>query len=185
MGKRSSFKKNPRDYYQTFDRRAGDALWYFLADIDTFAEPFVGNGALVHQLQENHNLRCMFKSDIEPQPDVSFGVNAHVMDFRLVNETDLSNCDVMITNPPFTKGVFHEAIEHFTPMIDCWWLNQADYIFNKGSSQIIDKYVTDVVTIGRLKWFKDTNQSSVDNFVWIKTSRTKYGDTKFHNLRGV
>lgn len=185
MSKRSNFKKNPRDYYQTFDRRAGDALAPFIKDVETFAEPFVGNGALVNQLQENHDKLCFWKSDIEPQPDVSFGLTSLVMDFSEVSSHDMRHCDVMITNPPFTKELFHEAIEHFTPMINCWWLNQADYIFNKGSSHIIDKYVTDVVTIGRLKWFKDTNQSSVDNFVWIKTSKTKYGDTKFHNLRGV
>ena len=74
MGKRSTFKKNPRDYYRTFDERAGDALAPFIGNIKTFAEPFCGAGDLVNQLQERHNKWCMWKSDIEPQPDISYGL---------------------------------------------------------------------------------------------------------------
>lgn len=183
MSKRSNFKKNPRDYYQTIDRRAGDALAPFIKDVKYFAEPFAGNGALVHQLQENHNKFCMWKSDIEPQPDISFGLQCYKIDYKEVDIYHLDLCDVLITNPPFTKELFHQAIESFTPMIDCWWLMQADYIFNLGSTKILDTYVTDVVTIGRLKWFKDTTMSSTDNFVWIRTSMDKIEDIKFHNLR--
>lgn len=183
MSKRSNFEKRPRDYYATVDNRAGDALAPFIQDVKYFAEPFAGNGALIYQLQERHGKYCMWKSDLLPQPDISFGLTIHQMDYTDVSERCIYNSDVLITNPPFTKELFHGAIEHFTPMIDCWWLMQADWIFNLGSVKLLDKYVTDIITIGRLKWFLDSPHSSTDNFVWVKTSAVKYGDIRFHNRR--
>lgn len=183
MGKRSDFDKNPRDYYRTFDRRAGDVLSPFIKDIKYFAEPFCGAGDLVHQLQESHGKFCMWKSDIEPQPDLSFGVNCQVMSYEEVHYEQLRNCQLMITNPPFTKEVFHKSIEHFTPLIDCWWLMASDWLFNKGSSKIIDKFVTDVVAIGRMRWIPNSKMSGKDNMVWVKTSYSKEEPVRFHNNR--
>lgn len=186
MSKRSDFEKNPRDYYRTFDRRAGDALAPFIQDVKYFAEPFCGAGDLTHQLQENHGKICMWKSDLEPQPDLSYGVNCKVMDFRDVWHEQIQFCEVMITNPPFTREVFHDAIEHFTGIlnIDCWWLMSSDWLFNKGSAKMIDKYVTDVVAIGRMKWIPNSKMSGKDNMIWLKTSIEKDGPTRFHNNRG-
>lgn len=182
MSKRSSFEKSPRDYYRTFDKRAGFTLNDHLPEGTRFAEPFAGAGDLIHQLQDLGHV-CMYKSDMEPQMDLSWGVSIERKDFREVTEYDLRYCDVMITNPPFTKELFHAAIEHFTPLIPCWWLMSSDWCFNVGSSKIIDKYVTDIVAIGRMQWIKGTNMSAKDNCIWLKTSRHKNSDTKFYNWR--
>ena len=108
------------------------------------------------------------------------------MDYHDVWHEQIQFCDVMITNPPFTKEVFHDAIEHFTGIlnIDCWWLMSSDWLFNKGSAKMVDKYVTDVVAIGRMKWIPNSKMSGKDNMIWLKTSLEKDGPTRFHNNRG-
>lgn len=183
MSKRSDFEKNPRDYYRTFDRRAGNALIEFLHrdNVTMYAEPFAGAGDLYEQLNE-HKITCTWLSDLEPQNDLGY---AHLMkqcDYKQARVLS-GGAHAIITNPPFTKSVFHEAIEHFTPQVDCWWLMSSDWCFNKGSAKIIDKYVTDIVTIGRMRWIIDSTMSGKDNCVWLKTSRFKKGNTAFHNRR--
>lgn len=185
MGKRSNFEKIDRNYYRTFDTRAGDALKPFLDKdgIKTYVEPFAGAGDLYDQLK-NLGYDCKHLSDIEPQDTLGLGNIIKTMDYKdVVNEHDV---DAMITNPPWDRHFFHEAIEIVTPKFPiCWWLMSANWAFNKSSSKYLDKYVTDIVAIGRLKWIPDTKMAGKDDCIWVRTSVDKKDDTKFHNLRGL
>lgn len=170
MGRRSNFTRNKRDYYRTFDPIAGEVLseWIKFGNI-RYVEPFAGNGDLVNQIDKYAT--CVYACDIEPQNE-----NIHKKDAFDITEEDLKKlkADCIITNTPWNREIFHKAIEHFTPKVRCcWFLIDAPWIFTKQAAPYIERYVTDIVTIGRMKWIPNTNMSSKDDSVWIKTCDIK------------
>lgn len=176
MGKRSNFEKNPRDYYRTFDPKAGIALKPFVEEGLTYFEPFAGAGDLIKQLDF---VECKWASDIEPQQNEGEIYIREISAFHLP-KTQISNYDLMITNPPWTKDVFHRSLEHFVPLIDCWFLMSSNWKQNKGSAEYVNKWLTDIVPIGRMKWIEGSPHSSVDDCEWLKFSYWKNDAARFH-----
>lgn len=172
MGKRSDFEKNPRDYYRTFDPKAGFALELFIPPNSRYIEPFAGAGDLIQQLTFAD---CVLAYDIEPQACMVDKADA----FR-INSDELIDIDLLISNPPWTKEVFHKILDHFVPMIDCWFLMHSDWKQNKGSAKYVETWLTDIVPIGRLKWIEDSPHTSKDNCEWLKFSFHKQEAAKFH-----
>ena len=66
MGKRSNFKRNPRDYYKTPEKAVKPLLPFIIDKGLCFSEPCAGDGSLVRHLVK-HGLQCGQQSDIEPQ----------------------------------------------------------------------------------------------------------------------
>ena len=66
MGKRSDFPRKPRDFYPT-PFNAVEPLIPHLQRLSTFVEPMAGNGALIDALENLTGMKCIWKSDIQPQ----------------------------------------------------------------------------------------------------------------------
>ena len=172
MGKRSNFEKNPRNYYRTFDPKAGAALRPYVKEGSCYVEPFAGAGDLIDQLTW---LKCGWASDIEPQ--VCFVDRADAFD---TTKDDLEDVDLLITNPPWDREYFEPILNHFVPMIDCWFLMSADWKQNLWAAPYVEKWLTDIVPIGRLKWIENSPYSAKDNCDWLKFSVNKTGNANFH-----
>jgi hypothetical protein len=172
MGKRSNFEKNPRDYYRTFDPKAGIALEPFVERNAKYIEPFAGAGDLIQQLKFAD---CVLAYDIEPQACMVDQADAFT-----IGAEDLIDVDLCISNPPWSKDIFHKALDHFVPFIDCWFLMSSSWKQNKGSAEYVSKWLTDIVPIGRMKWIEGSPHSSVDDCEWLKFSYWKNDAARFH-----
>lgn len=180
LGKRSEFLRVERDYYRTFDPKAGEALKSFIPDDTRYAEPFAGKGDLIWNLKlANIKASCPLRSDIEPK-DVSIE-KFDAFDIKKQDFVD-KNIDMIITNPPWSRPVLHKTIEYFAPMITTWLLLDANWLFTKQAKPYIDTWLTDVVTIGRLKWIEGTTMSGKDDCLWYKFSPNK--ETNFVRFYG-
>jgi hypothetical protein len=150
MGKRSSFERIPRDFYPT-PAAAVPPLIPFLRGVRTFAEPCCGDGALVRHLEAN-GLRCVYASD------VTTGQDALALD-------RYGAADAIITNPPYTRPLMHALIEHFARILPTWLLLDGDWKHTKQAAPFMPM-CTDIVSVGRLRWFEGTSMCGKQNFAW-------------------
>lgn len=151
MGKRSEFERKERDFYPT-PFRATLPLIPHLPENVNFAEPCCGEMDLVHHL-ESIGHRCNYCSDIERGHDA--------LDIKSFE----AEVDYIITNPPWSRPILHEMITHFRNLKPTWLLLDADWMHTKQSSEYI-KYCRKIVSIGRVKWFPDSNSVGKDNCCW-------------------
>lgn len=168
MGKRSSFERIDKDAYQTIDRRAVMALLPHLATSVGFCEPCMGDGILLEDL-ESYGHTCIWGSDIKTGIDV----------FSLTSQ-DLNQCDMVITNPPWSRHILHPLIQHLSALKPTWLLFDSDWSHTKQSSQLIKDLCTDIVSVGRLIWIPGTKVSGKDNVSWYCFNVDKNDYTKFH-----
>lgn len=174
IAKRSDFKRIERDYYRTFDPKAGEALRPFINGIEAAIEPFAGAGDLTNQFPEIH----WRQTDIEPQSDYINQKDA----FDYTKE-EILKFDAIITNPPWSRPILHRSIEYFAPIIQSWMLLDANWLFTKQAGPYIEKYLTDVVTIGRVKWIPNTTMSGKDDCCWYRFSSDKIAPTRFYGRK--
>lgn len=178
MGKRSNFEKIDKGKYYTWDKRAGQALMPYMYDQYTYhncLEPCAGSGDLIEQMPWLNWVRA---SDIEPTAE-----DIEQKDAFSYTQDDLFGIDYVVTNPDWDRKFLFPFIKHFAPMIHCWLLIDAPWLFNKGSGELIDQYLTDVVPIGRLKWIRDTKMSSKDDCIWARFSYDKTQPARFYGRK--
>jgi len=187
MGKRSDFERVDKDFYRTIDKRAGDILSPFLlqeAEELTgwngskvvelrYAEPCYGMGDLANQLNGMRH-RCKWASDINPTYNY-----VYERDALSITSTDIIDCDVIITNPPWSRPILHKMIEHFSSLKPTWLLFDSDWSFTLQSKPYME-LCTDIVAVGRLKWIPGTTMSGKDNCSWYRFDENKEGYTRFH-----
>ena len=164
------FKRNPRDYYPT-PYEAVIPLINHLKDKTKFTEPCAGNYILAKHL-EKHGHVCEKAYDIEPQNKLVKNKNA----------LEINKASMFITNPPFDKKLLLPLLDHFINVANTWLLLPADFMHNKYFSKYLD-YCNTIISIGRIKWIKDSKMSSTDNFAWYfftknKTKTNFYGRIK-------
>lgn len=170
MSKRSDFEKVPRDFYPTIDPKAiPTKLVYFIRG-KTYAEPCYGNGDLEDLLMDV--AICNWRSDIRETVGSS-----KVMDALCLSKEDIARCDYILTNPPFSKGVLLPLIDHFVSLKPTWLLLPADYMHNVYFGPYMQR-CSRVISVGRLKWFKDSKHTSTDNFVWMFWKKDATTDTR-------
>ena len=75
--------------------------------------------------------------------------------------------DVIITNPPYTWLILEAMIRRFMKIAPTWLLLESDFAFNLQSASFMPM-CTDIVPIGRVRWFSDTEHGSKDNFAWFR-----------------
>jgi len=157
MGKRSDYNKVPKDYYPTTDPNAIPTRFVDFIRGKSYAEPCCGTGDLTDLLVDV--VTCKWESDVE---DRGCGKVKDAMD---LTPEELSGCDLIITNPPFSRDVLLPMLDHFISLKPTWLLLPADYMHNKYFSPYMKK-CSRVISVGRLKWFKDSKHTSTDNFCW-------------------
>lgn len=159
MGKRSDFERNPRDLYET--PYAGVVpLIPFLASGTTFYEPCAGSGALIEHFRK-HQINCRGSSDIEP---LRLGIGT--MNAMDLTHDHVRGIDMIITNPPWSRKILHPMIDHFRVLRPTWLLIDANWMFTKQAGPFM-KFCEKVVTIGRLKWFPESNMTGKDDCAWF------------------
>ena len=169
MGKRSSFERIPRDFYPT-PAAAVPPLLPFLRGVRTFAEPCCGDVALVRHLEAN-GLRCVYEGDI------ATGADALALD-------RYGAADAITTNPPFTRPLMHALIGHFARILPTWLLIEADWAHTKQARPFIP-ICSDIVSVGRLCWFKETKTSGKENFSWYRFDARHAAGPIFHERDAV
>lgn len=158
MAKRSKFKRIARDYYRTFDPRAGAALAPHLAPDTKFIEPCAGAFDLAAQLVlQGHT--CMAATDIEP---MIAGVGK--ADARKLQPQP----HLIITNPPWSRPLLHELILHFVSVAPAAWLLFDASWFHTEQARRYLEHCTDVVSIGRMIWIPGTKSRGKDDVCWYR-----------------
>jgi hypothetical protein len=170
MSKRSTFEKIPKDFYPTTDPNAVAPLIPFIRG-KTYAEPFYGSGDLEDLLMDAAT--CMWRSDIRPT-----GFHTRTMDALEITEEQVISCDLIISNPPFTKDVLLPCIDHLITLKPAWLLLPADMMHNRYFGPYMDMCDT-VVSVGRVKWFPDSKHTSTDNFSWYCWHNDRIAITTF------
>ena len=173
MGKRSNFSRLPRDLYPT-PLRAVEPLIPHLqaAGIKAFAEPCYGKGDLTEHL-ESFGLRCTYYGDI-----------ATGQDARKLTRRDCNGAHAIVTNPPHTRALMHELIEHFVTLDrPVWLLIDFDWVANLQAGPYLPK-CSDVVIIGRVKWIEGSPHTGKENYGWMRFEGGYRGPTRLHNHRG-
>lgn len=171
MGKRSTFDRNPRDFYPT-PEAAVPALIPHLTAGNVFVEPCAGNGALIRHL-EAHGADCAYAQDIEPQSD---GIHAGDALEGFECHPDV---DYIITNPPWHRPTLHAMIEVFTAHKPTWLLLDADWVHTKQAAPYMPK-LAKIVAVGRLKWIPDSKYTGKDNCAWHLFDRHHVGPAAFY-----
>ncbi len=154
MSKYSNFPRNKHDQYLT-PYEAALPLRPFLEGVETFAEPCRADGRLIRWL-ESFDLSCVHSGDIQD------GVDA-LTDPWLA----LAKADTIITNPPYTWEILEAMLVRFMKIAPTWLLLEADFAFNLQSAKFMPM-CTDIVPIGRVRWFSETEHDSKDNFAWFR-----------------
>ena len=163
MGKRSSFKRNPRDYYQT-PAAAVAPLLPHLPPETRFIEPCAGDYALAGHL-EIATMSCVQAFDIHP------------MEYYIDRQDALGDwgavksADCIITNPPWDRKILHPMIEKFSAMLPTWLLFDADWMHTVQSAELM-RLCKKVVSVGSVKWIPDSKMTGKDNCAWYLFDRT-------------
>jgi len=160
MSKRSDFPKVEKDFYATVDPKAiPPTLVHFIRG-RTYAEPCYGEGDLEDLLMDVAT--CRWRSDIRPTVDSS-----RVFDAGDLTSEHLKGCDLIITNPPYTKAVLLPLISHLVSLKPTWLLLPSDMAHNQYFTPYM-KGCSKVVSIGRLCWFPKEGKrvASTENYIW-------------------
>ena len=170
LGKRSDFKRRPRDFYET-PLEATAPLIPFLNGTRRFAEPCAGKGKLVRNL-ESFGLKCAYEGDMHT------GKNA------LARDTYARGTYYIITNPPHRRDLMHPLIRHFETIAPTWLLIDLDWAANLQAVPYLPT-CSDIVVIGRVKWIPNSKFTGKENYGWFCFDGDYRGPTKYHNRRGT
>ena len=165
MGKRSDFARRERDFYPT-PVAAVEPLIAHLPGRFTYIEPCCGDGALVRALSSFEGVAhggrfcptLEYASDIAPSGDM----DARTLDAFSIEDADV---DLFITNPPWDRKILHRLIVHLCAIRPTWLLFDADWMHTQQASQYL-KYCRQIVSVGRVKWIRDSPHTGKDNVCW-------------------
>ena len=144
-----------------------------------YAEPCAGAGDLV-QLLAGVGLECDWGLELEPQGaclrnrwPIGQG-NA----MRL-QRADLGRATMFISNPPWTRPILHALIEHLAAIAPAWFLFDASWPHTQQAAEL-GAICTDVVSVGRLKWFDGSEHDATDDCAWYRFDAVDPRPTRFH-----
>ena len=171
MGKRSDFERLDKDTYSTIDPKAVQVLATWMDSQDAYvkwlknerhyAEPCYGEGVLVQELS-NYGFKCGWISDINPHYCLEY-------DALELTKYHLRETNFIVTNPPWTRKILHPMIDHFMSLEkETYLLFDSDWLFTKQAVPYVNKYLSDVISVGRLQWIPDTKMKGKDNCCWYR-----------------
>jgi hypothetical protein len=161
MGKRSDRPRLPRDFYPT-PQKAVEPLIPHLWDIEWYVEPCAGNGALVEAICNLEGPNFEWAGDLEPMKD---GIEEHDAREGLPY---LKYANAIITNPPHKKDVLFPLLDIWLESCKIVWLLLNADVAHKISFAKYMAKCEKVVSIGRVKWFPESNAASLENFAWYR-----------------
>lgn len=171
--------RHKNDFYRTIDPRAVAALAPFVPPGTVYAEPCAGEGDLV-ALLEPLGLVCDWGLELEPQgPCVRNRwpiAQGNALDLCA---QDLGAAQLFISNPPWRRPDLHGIILHLVRLAPCWFLFDAGWPHSQKAAAL-GRYCTDIVSVGRLKWFADSEHDSTDDCAWYRFAIEDPAPTRFH-----
>lgn len=181
-GKQRPRKRN--DFYPTIDPRAVAALAPHLVPGTIYAEPCAGEGDLI-ALLASQGLVCDWALEMEPTGGNRWPIGRG----NALNLTaaDLGAASCFVTNPPWSRALLHALIRHLAGLLPTWLLFDASWKHTKQAAALAP-YCTDIVSVGRLKWFAGSKYDPPDDCAWycfdarpaIVSGRDQGGATRFH-----
>jgi hypothetical protein len=166
MGKCSSFARRPGDAYATPKAAVLPLLPYLRSgDVKSFAEPCAGDGDLIRHLQ-SFGLHCTYSGDICDGQDA-------------LARDHYGACDVICTNPPWSRDVLHELIRHFQTIPPTWLLLDADWNETRQAAAYLPHCVS-IVAIGRVKWIENSKNTGKNNACWYLFNSKHTAGPVFH-----
>jgi hypothetical protein len=173
MGKRSDFVRVERDYYPTPADPVMD-LSPFIADMDGFCEPCVGDGALADTLTRLGH-RLALACDLTPLGPAKGYATAR--DALTLTKADCRGFTHFVTNPPWPA--LHargeptlSLIRHLSKLRPTWLLLSSDFAHNAYAPEVL-AYCSTIVSVGRVKWIPDSDNSGKDNAAWYLFDRSQ------------
>jgi hypothetical protein len=161
VGKRSDFKRLPQDKYMTTDPGPVRRLQPHLARGLSFAEPCAGNGDLIASMKW-HGHSCVYAGDVRPGRKWIEKRDALSLDKRWRRS---AGATVFVTNPPWTRELLHEMIEHLPSLLPTWLLIDADWMHTRQAAKYVDR-CSHIVSLGRVQWFKGSANGGLENSAW-------------------
>jgi len=175
MSKRATqFARRERDFYRTPESALMPLLKH-LHGVKTFYAPCAGDGYLADNLVK-HGFKCVGMSDIEPLRSDILGLDA--LDLYDVQ------ADCIIENPPWTREILHPMILRFQAIAPTWLLFDADWIHTRQAVPFIDQ-CSHIVSVGRVKWIKDSKFTGKDNAAWHRFHVQHSGGPRFFAREAV
>lgn len=170
MGKRKSYESSkPKDYWPTLDPDAITPLVTYVRG-KSYAEPCYGDGHLEDQLVDVST--CKWRSDVRETVGCS-----KIQDATTLNKKDLRECDIIITNPPFSWELLKPLLDHLPTLKPTWLLLPADVMHNKRMGPYMENCAW-IVSVGRLYWLEN-RVKGVDNYCWFRFHQSWDNDTRF------
>lgn len=172
-GKQRARKRN--DFYPTIDPRAVAALFPHVPAGTRYAEPCAGDGDLIELLAAG-GLVCDWALELDPQLRRWPIGKGNALN---LGAQDLGAAQMFITNPPWTRQLLHALIAHLAGIAPTWCLFDASWKHTRQAAQL-GSICTDVVSVGRLKWFRDSPHDPPDDCAWYRFDAKAPAPTRFH-----
>ena len=171
MGKRSSFERNPKDFYET-PRKAVVPLIPHLPDRCNYVDPCFGEGAIMQHLAVLHP-HSLAWGTYDKYPE-KYKATSSKADATTQKYNEPINC--FITNPPWSIDVLHPVIDNLASQKPTWLLFYADWMHTKQAIPYL-KYCVKIVSIGRVSWMGN-GVSGMDNCCWYLFDKSFEGQTQ-------
>jgi hypothetical protein len=149
------FPKIPQDRYYTPFRPVVPLIPH-IKHIDSYAEPCEGKRDLIRHLHY-FGKACSYSNDLD-----------HGVDAR--TDPALAGAKAIITNPPYTWAVLSVMIERFMSIGETWLLLELAFLSNAQAAPYL-RHCSDVVPVGRIKWFADSKFESAKDYAWFRFHR--------------
>lgn len=176
MGTQRPRKRN--FFYPTIDPRCVPPLLAHVPAGTIYAEPCAGDGALIHLLDQA-GLVCDWGLELEPQRQGAFWPIARGNALQLT-AADLGAATCFISNLPWQRSWLHPLIAHLAAIAPLWSLHDASWAYTKQAARL-GALCTDVVAVGRLKWFKGSRHDPPDDCAWYRfDARSAPARTRYH-----
>lgn len=165
-----SFGRRAMDHYPTPYEAVEPLLPHLTrTKVKSFVEPCCAEGQLIAHL-ESQGFLCVTKGDL---------ADSNATDARGWSKEDFEFADCSITNPPWERFTMAGIMEHQSTFVPSWFLIYSDWIFTKQSARLMHERCTDIVPIGRVKWFPESKSVGYDNCCWVRMDINKRGTVEF------
>jgi hypothetical protein len=172
--------RHRNDFYRTIDARAVAALAPHVPAGTVFAEPCAGEGDLI-ALLEAAGYACDWAMELEPQGccvrnrwPIGRG------DALTLTRSDMGAAALFITNPPWQRTALHGLILHLAAIAPVWMLFDTGWKHTRQAAAL-GRLCTDIVSVGRLKWFADSEHDATDDCAWYRfDASAPAGPPRFH-----
>lgn len=171
MGRRSGFARRAQDAYDTPPEAVEPLLAHLPRDvtITSFWEPCAGAYRLAKRLEQEGTLQSTRASDIEPR-------HPHVERADALT-APIPACDMIITNPPWTRAILHPMITRFSDMRPTWLLFDAAWVHTQQAIPFLPR-LQKIVSVGRVSWMEN-GVTGKDDCAWHLFDAQHHGATEF------